>query len=216
MTTPQKTYIIDFDSTLVTTESLDDLAKIALRHADNRDGIVAEINAITDLGMNGTITFQEALARRLALFSPTQSMIDELISDLVKQISPSALEKKEWFSENRDHIYVVSGGFDDYIVPVVELLGIPKDHVHANKFVFENGVFISHDVTRHTAKAGGKATQVKNLPTIGEIVVIGDGYTDYEIKKNGVANHFWAFTETVIRDNVTKHADKILRSFHDV
>lgn len=212
----QKTYIIDFDSTLVTTESLDDLAKIALRNAKNRDEIVSDINTITDLGMNGHITFQEALSRRLKLFSPNQSMIDELIADLRDQISPSAISRKDWFEKNRDNIYVVSGGFEDYIVPVVEVLGIPSTQVFANKFVFRDKKCIGHDETRHTAHAGGKSEQVKNLQLTGEIIIIGDGYTDYEIKKSGVADQFWAYTETVSRETVTRHADRLLRSFEDI
>ena len=212
----KQTYIIDFDSTLVTTESLDDLAKIALREAENRDEIVSDINTITDLGMNGDITFQEALSRRLKLFSPTQSMIDELIRDLRKQISPSAIKQKKWFEKNRDNIYVVSGGFEDYIVPVVKTLGIPSAQVYANKFMFRDNECVGHDETRLTSRAGGKSEQVKNLQLSGEIIVIGDGYTDYEIKKSGVADQFWAYTETISRETVTKQADRLLRNFEDI
>lgn len=209
----RKTYIIDFDSTLVTTESLDELAKIALAAASNREELITEINRITDLGMNGQITFQEALELRLKLFSPTQKMIDQLIQDLKKQISPSALTNKKWFETNCDDIYVVSGGFEDYITPVATLLGISAHHVFANKFLFEGDRFLGYDSSRSTSQAGGKAQQVKELNLSGDVIVIGDGYTDYEVKKYGAADHFWAYTETIHREAVTKYADKVIRSF---
>ncbi len=45
--------------------------------------------------------------------------------------------------------------------------------------------------------------------------MIGDGYTDYEIKAAGLANKFYAFTENVERDQVTEKADHITPSFDE-
>jgi D-3-phosphoglycerate dehydrogenase / 2-oxoglutarate reductase len=52
-----------------------------------------------------------------------------------------------------------------------------------------------------------------NLP--GDIYVIGDGYTDYEIKHAGLANKFFAFTENVERENVKNKADHIAPSLDE-
>ena len=46
----------------------------------------------------------------------------------------------------------------------------------------------------------------------GEVHVIGDGYTDYEIKKEGLANYFYLFIENIKRDSVIKSADYLLKS----
>jgi len=45
--------------------------------------------------------------------------------------------------------------------------------------------------------------------------VIGDGYTDYEIKHAGFANKFYAFTENVEREKVLAKADHITPSLDE-
>ena len=45
--------------------------------------------------------------------------------------------------------------------------------------------------------------------------MIGDGYTDYEIKHSGLANKFYAFTENVERENIVSKADHITPSLDE-
>lgn len=54
-------YIIDFDSTFVSVESLDELAKIALRDDPSREKTALEISRITALGMEGKLSFEKSL-----------------------------------------------------------------------------------------------------------------------------------------------------------
>ena len=61
----------------------------------------------------------------------------------------------------------------------------------------------------------GKTKLVKSLQLSGNIDVIGDGFTDYEIKKSGYATRFFAFTENINRINVSELADGVLESFDD-
>lgn len=58
--------------------------------------------------------------------------------------------------------------------------------------------------------------QIEQLGLKGEIHMIGDGYTDYEVKLAGVANRFYAYTENITRENVTLHADHIAPSFDEI
>ena len=44
----------------------------------------------------------------------------------------------------------------------------------------------------------------------GKIIAIGDGYTDYELKREGVADTFIAYTEHIARDLVIKNADFVV------
>jgi D-3-phosphoglycerate dehydrogenase / 2-oxoglutarate reductase len=46
--------------------------------------------------------------------------------------------------------------------------------------------------------------------------VIGDGYTDYEIKASGLANKFYAFTENVHRPKVASQADHVAPSLDEI
>jgi D-3-phosphoglycerate dehydrogenase len=210
-------YIIDFDSTLVTIETLDELARIAL--ADDPDAAqkVAQLEHITHLGMSGELGFSESLARRMEILSAHQRHIDSLSALLARHLSPSALRSAEWFEREQSHIYIISGGFEQYIKPAARLLGLDDTHVYANSFTFDpQGNITGYDTSRYTAQTGGKAKQVRALELDGHVVVIGDGYTDYEIVKSGEADEFWAYTETIARPNVTAVADRIVQSFDEV
>ena len=50
----------------------------------------------------------------------------------------------------------------------------------------------------------------------GTIFVVGDGWTDYEIKREEEADYFLAFTENVSRQSVIELADKKVDNFNDV
>jgi D-3-phosphoglycerate dehydrogenase / 2-oxoglutarate reductase len=210
------TFIIDFDSTLVTCESLDELARLSLATHDNKQAIMQEVESLTSRGMAGEIAFYDSLQARLELFAATRTDIRDLVADLKTKVSPSALKSRGWFKENWTSIYIVSGGFEEYIIPIAELLDIPPSHVHANRFIFDGDQIVGFDAMRQTSQPGGKAKQVAALKLPRPIIAIGDGFTDYEIKEAGYANEFWAFTETTDRAQVTKKADRIVSSFSEV
>ncbi|MDQ3239452.1 MAG: hypothetical protein M3P33_02935 [bacterium] len=50
--------IIDFDSTFVKLEAFDELLKIALKNNSNQAEIVESVQAITNLGMEARLLFQ--------------------------------------------------------------------------------------------------------------------------------------------------------------
>jgi len=214
---PQPTYIIDFDSTLITVESLGELARIALEGRSDSAEIMERVEAICARGMSGEIGFEQSLQSRLKLFSANRQHIEKLITYLRDHVSPSALTNLEWFQSHSSSIYVISGGFAEYTLPITEYLGLRSDHIFANRFAYDgNGVIIGYDQTTLIGQPQGKVKQVTALGLSGPVIVIGDGYTDYEIKVGGKADQFWAFTETISRQEVVAKADRVLRNFHDV
>lgn len=213
----KSTYIFDFDSTLVTLESLDELARIATSNLEDKDERMIKLEEITNLGMLGQIDFRDSLDRRLALFSPTNEDIKKVVRLLSSSISPSVWANRQWFENNSNRIYVISGGFEECILPITRVIGLKDSHVYANRFLFDKkGKFIGYDPNRLTSKRAGKVEQTKKLHLPKPIVIIGDGYTDYEIKLEGEADMFYAFTETVIRPEVVYLADKEIKSFRSL
>lgn len=207
--------VIDFDSTFVSVESLEEFAHMCLKHNPNRDSILLKMREITKRGMEGKIPFHQSLSQRFALFTPSKQQLEVFTRKLAKYITPSICANKGFFKENADHIYIISGGFADYIYPVVKPFGILRDHVLANTFTYnKKGEIIGYDTSNPLAKAGGKVATVKRL-RLNNLVVIGDGYTDLEIKKEGAADRFYAFTEHILREPVTKEADAILPNFDE-
>lgn len=213
-----KKMIIDFDSTFVKVEALDELSKIALENKNEKEKIVREIEKITNLGMEGKITFPESLERRLRLFKTNQQNIDELIQLLKGNISDSFLECRDFIKENSDSIWIISGGFEDYICPVVFEFGIAEDHVLANKFLFDGkGQVLGFDKSKFLAQEDGKVMAIDSLGlNPKEVTVVGDGFTDYKIKEAGCAYKFFAFCENVRRESVVEKADFEASNFSEV
>lgn len=210
-------YVIDFDSTIITCESLDELAAIALRGRADRASALQQLQELTNLGMAGKMAFDESLQKRLELFAPTDRHIHELVAKLEHAITPSFWNNRAWLGSNADRIYVISGGFEECIIPIIEKFGLRAGHVLANAFITDGrGTATGHDTSRHLSRAGGKISQVQALQLSGPVIAIGDGYTDYEIRKSGAADAFWYFAENIKREAVIPHADKIIYTFDEV
>lgn len=207
---------IDFDSTLTKVEGLDELANIAFADNPNRAQIAAEIARLTDAGMSGEISFGESLRRRVRLLNANRSHVHELADFLQTQISDSFLRNAAFLREYRKQIYVISGGFLEFILPVTNRLGILENHVFANNFVFdERGDIIGIDEKNLLANDKGKIKILQTLDLRGEIFVIGDGFTDYELRASNSASRFYAFVENVRRPNVIRVADCVIESFDE-
>ena len=209
-------YIIDFDSTFTKVEGLDELANIALAGSATQEKIVSQIRSLTEQGMNGEITFSEALSRRIDLLKANRSHIEKLVDFLHTQVSESFQRNEKFLREYAERILIVSGGFKEFIVPIVTAMGIKEANVYANTFVFDaDDNIIGVDQDNMLAHAKGKVKLLASLNLEGDIYAIGDGYTDYELRSSGLANRFYAFTENVEREKVTSKADHIVPSLDE-
>ncbi|MEE9408689.1 MAG: phosphoglycerate dehydrogenase [Polaribacter sp.] len=210
MITTKRNYIFDFDSTLTRVEALDVLAEITLQGNPKKDEIIQEIIDITNLGIDGEISFTESLEKRIKLLNANKSDLDGLIAALKKQVSKSIESNKEFFEEFAENIYVISCGFKEFIDPIVAAYNIPSERVFANTFEFDNvGKIVSFDANNPLSQHNGKIQCLKDMNLEGEIQVIGDGYSDYVTREAGVADKFFAYTENVSRIKTTENADHI-------
>jgi len=212
----QKHLIIDFDSTLVEVEALDELARLALARRADADVIVAEIAHITELGMEGKLPIDESLRRRLHLLDAGSADVDAVVAVLKRRISASFRTNAAFFERNRERIFVISNGFKDYIVPVVAELSINAACVFANTFVYDaDNRIVGYDAQNPLAQAGGKSKQLLVLNLSGEVYIIGDGYTDFQMTETGRVTKFIAYTGNVDRPRVTVKADHVVRNFDE-
>jgi D-3-phosphoglycerate dehydrogenase len=191
------------------------LSDIVLAGDPEREAKTAKVAALTDRAMNGELEFGEALERRIALLRPTRAQIAEAAERLRGEITPSAREHVAFFA--RPEVHVLSGGFREMIEPTAGDLGVTPERILANTFVFDDaGRASGYDAANPLSRSGGKADAVRSLEPSGEVVAIGDGWTDYEIRAAGAADRFYAFVENVERPRVVAHADRVARSFGDL
>ncbi|MGY8915489.1 MAG: HAD-IB family phosphatase, partial [Flavobacteriales bacterium] len=150
-------YVFDFDSTLTRVEALDVLAEITLKDKSNKNEIIAEIQKITNLGIDGDISFTESLERRIKLLNAHKDDLEPLVSELRQKISKSIESNKDFFHNYSEDIYVISCGFKEFIDPIVEAYDIPSGRVYANTFKFDaEGFIIGFDEANVLASHNGK------------------------------------------------------------
>ncbi len=212
----QTYFIIDFDSTFTKVEALDVLGEISLAGRHDRDDVLSQIRTITDRGMAGELSLAQSIQQRLTLLNAHRDHLPALVETLMTEVSDSFQRNRSFLTEHAEQIYIVSSGFKEFIVPIVTSLGIKEDHVFANTFEFDQqGNIVGCDCTNPLASDKGKVKLMRDLQLDGDVYVIGDGYTDYEIRESGLANKFYAFTENVLRPSVVAKADHIAPSLDD-
>jgi D-3-phosphoglycerate dehydrogenase len=213
---PNRKFVFDFDSTLTSVEGLDVLAEISLRNNPDKDEVINKIQEITDLGIDGDISFSDSLRSRISLLNANKSQLSELVDFLKTKLSHSVAENKEFFTKYKDQIYIISCGFKEFIEPVVAELNIDSEKIFANTFVFdEDGLIIGFDESNPLSKHDGKVSCLKSSGIQGEIQIIGDGYSDFVMRREGIANKFFAFTENVSRKKAVDNADHIVANLNE-
>ncbi len=210
--------IIDFDSTFIKLETLDALAKISLNNKKNKNNVIAEIASITNRAMNGDITFDAALSKRISMLNASKKDIIEVISLINNSVSNSIIKNKKFFINNNKNCYIVSGGFTEIILPVVKSFGFKEENVFANQLIINDNKVKGVETKNPLSKDKGKVYIVnKHINQNNKTsIIIGDGYTDYELKKYNEAKYFIQFIENVNRKSLNKHADIIAKNFNEV
>lgn len=212
----QRYIVIDFDSTFTKKEALDVLGEISLHGKPYKEEALDKIVQITNRGMDGKLSFRESLQERIALLEARKEHLPILIAQLKKLVSNSFQRNRAFFEDHSERIFIISNGFKEFIVPIVSEYGIKDENVFANSFRFdENDNIVGFDTENVLSSNNGKVAQLKAMNLVGDVYVIGDGYTDYEIKAAGLANKFYAFTENVSRQNVLDNADHITPSLDE-
>ena len=204
--------LIDFDSTFIILESLEIISLLSLKDDKNT---ISKIAQITDDTMKGEMPFSKALNERIKMLNANRAHLNQTIQILKNNISKSFIKNIDFIKNNSSNIFIISGGFKELIFPIVEKFDLKYENIYANDFLFDsNDNIIGIDQSNPLSKNQGKAAVAKNI--LGENIIIGDGYTDYEIKKYGGANTFIQFTENINRKNINSKADLISNNFDQI
>jgi len=207
--------LIDFDSTFIKDESLELLSFISLKKIPNKNKIIKKISQITTDAMEGNVKFSEALIDRIKLLQAHDNDIKKIINRIQKNITESFLANIKYFNNNYQNCYIVSGGFIEIIYPIVKPFKIKKNHIFANQFIFDkNNNIISIDKQNPLSQDMGKVKIAECIK--GKKIIIGDGFTDYEVKKYGAAEKFIQYSGNINRKNLNPLADFIANDFDEI
>lgn len=200
----------DVDSTVIQDEGIDELARFC--------GKGDEVKRLTAEAMGGSMTFQEALKKRLDIIRPSVHQVREFLEKFPIHLTPGIAELVKTLHERGVIVYLVSGGFRSLIEPVAVKLGIPISNIYANRLkFFFNGEYAGFDENEPTSRSGGKSLVVRRLKEqydYQRVVIIGDGATDAEASPP--ADAFIGFGGNVVREEVKRKAAWYVTDFQEL
>jgi phosphoserine phosphatase len=193
---------MDMDSTLITIETIDELADLV--------GRKAEVAAVTAQAMRGEIEYDESLRRRVAVLKGLpESALDRLYTERVR-LSPGAERLIDGVKRAGLKTLLVSGGFTQVTDKLKARLGL--DYVRANTRVVNDGKFTG-ELEGRIVNADGKREALLSArdqlgATQDQIIAIGDGAND--LKFMGEAGVSIAYrAKLVVRERATYSFDRV-------
>lgn len=171
---PVHLLVLDVDSTFVTGEQIDLLA----RHA--RSG--TKVAAITERAMQGELDFAASLRQRVATLAGLPvAALQQVRAEI--QLSPGAAELAAAAGQLGWPLALVSGGFHEIVDPIAAEHGITR--VRANRFEMEGGLLtgrLSGPIIDRAAKAHWlRAFAAEADIPLEHTVAVGDGANDLDM-----------------------------------
>ncbi len=163
--------VMDMDSTLIQVEVIDELAKSA--------GSGKEVSDITSKAMNGELSFNESLSKRVELLRGLdENVLDEIYHNI--PFTPGAKKLVKILKKLGYKTAVISGGFTFFTNRLKDELGL--DYAFANKLEIINGKVtgkVLGDIINGESKAEIlEDIAVKEDISLDQVVAIGDGAND--------------------------------------
>ncbi len=167
----KKLLLADMDSTIITDESLDEMAAQA--------GLGEAVAVITSRSMNGELDFEAALKERVAMLAgQPASLFDSILA--ATQLTEGARTLVQTMRTHQAHCYLVSGGFTTVADRVAKRCGFHA--AHANVMAISNGVItgtVKKPILGKEAKVEILAHYCKkHALAASDAAAIGDGAND--------------------------------------
>ncbi|MGF2619845.1 2-hydroxy-3-keto-5-methylthiopentenyl-1-phosphate phosphatase [Bacillus cereus] len=165
------------------------------------------------------LSIQEGVSQLFQLIST--NLHDEIIQFLIEtaEIRNGFHEFIQFVNENNISFYVISGGMDFFVYPLLQGL-IPKEQIYCNETDFSNEYITvnwPHPCDRHCQNHCGlcKSSLIRKLSDTNDFhIVIGDSITDLQAAKQADKVFARDFLITKCEENHISYTT--FETFHDV
>ena len=194
--------VFDVDSTLVSIEGIDELAKWR--------GVA--VAALTERAMRGELALEEIYGLRLRRVRPGARELARLGALYVRKIVPGAAATVAALQRAGVDVRVVSGALRPALLPLMRKLRIDGSRVAAVDVRLDaRGRYSGFDELSPLARADGKREVVAALLPKRRTAFVGDGATDLAARPSVAC--FVAFTGVAARPAVVAGADAVAHDF---
>lgn len=188
--------VMDMDSTLITIETIDELADFA--------GLKPQVAEITARAMRGEIEYDESLKRRVAVLEGLDETVLDRVYEERLRLNPGAERLISAVKRHGIRILLVSGGFTHIAERLKVRLGL--DYTHANTLGVKDGKLTGEVVGRIVNADGKREALIRVRDELGigreQIIGIGDGANDLKfLAETGVSIAYHA--KPVVRGQTT-------------
>ncbi len=194
--------LFDFDGTLSAIDGMEFLADLK--------GLSDKVGSLAIRHKNTFSVSSDLYRQRLDCLRPHTIDIEHLIEAYKRNLLPGVERTFHHLHQLKKHIYIISGGIKNALIPMGELLGISADNIFAVELYFDShGNMIGFDEESPLTDVQGKRRLIASLPLPRPSVFIGDGIND--LAAGDVVDRFIGFGGAEYRPLIEEQCEWYIR-----
>lgn len=187
------TVVFDFDSTIISCESLEVILDQKLKGSK---ALQSEVRQITELGIRGKIPFNESLKRRLRVASPTRSEVEAFGRGADSWLTVGIEELIHTLILAKVNVWIASGGIQESLIPLGTRLKIPKDRILGVQLMWgKEGEYLGIDESVAFCRSKVEGCKHFAKKWTAPRIAVGDAVSDFRLFEAGLVDYFIAYTE---------------------
>lgn len=194
------TVVLDFDSTVISCESLEIILEQKLA---GQAALQERVRQITELGIRGSIPFEESLRNRLSIAAPEKKEVEAFGQQAHRFLTSGMQEMVDRLALAKTAVWIVSGGIIESLLPLGRMLKIPEKRIHGVRLLWgEGGKYLGIDQRVAFCRSKVEGCRPFAREWLPPRVAIGDAMSDFRLYEAGLVDHFIAYTEHFRCDEV--------------
>ncbi len=210
--------IFDFDCCFLQQEAIEFLIELGLRKFDvtEQQFRLESLRSLAARTETHEVSRGHKMAQQLQISKINQSDVKRASSLMETQLLPEVQMVINYLKENNRQIVVFSRGFEELVLPVTDMLEIPRRNVFTNRLIFDPEREVpAIDEANPLFLQSGKVYLAEYLKNQGRLLgptaVAGNSRADLSIRKSGIANYFIYFENLRMDEAALSEADFVIR-----